>query len=202
MGEENMVKLAILEKELEAELAKVVGPVKGCFGTLLMSADNEHCKACPELEPCKVEMEVNRPGLLEAAESKVTDETLKVELGVEWDGIAELKKMFENPPERKTELLEAPKAIEAPVEAVEPGALDLDALKGATRLTVNWTKLVGAVLAERPKNINGVALLVQKETGASKAARTNMAKGILQAMNKQGVVRLHDTFRTWRYEWL
>ena len=82
---ESMVKLEMLEKELEAELAKVTAPVKGCFGTLLMSVDNEHCKACPELEPCKVAVDATRPELLLEAEVAVETKTaaVEVEAGVE-----------------------------------------------------------------------------------------------------------------------
>ena len=126
---------------------------------------------------------------------------------LEWNGVAELRKMFENPPERKTELVaeEAPRLLEAPrpIEAPKVDAGEWSELmKEVTRLAVNWEKLAADTLAARPKTLNELALLVKAQTGASKKVRTNIAKSILKGLDRNGAVRLQDTFRTWRYEWL
>ena len=138
----NEQKMAELESMVNAELARIDYSKKGCFGTLLLTMDDEICGACADMPQCQEKVEANQDALIaevneaaEVAEAEVVD--------------GELKEMLKPEPKKA----EAPKKSRVTMHKA--------AVKIKTKIDVPWDAVVTEVIETMPDTFKGVAAIVR-----------------------------------------
>ena len=183
------LKLSQLEKEVEANLAKIDLSKPGCFGTLVRKIDDSECKECAEYKKCNETMKASDAEQMVDINKELEVIGVKYEIDTELTAIkeAEAKAKAEAEEKARKETNEAEaKAKAKPEKKVEMTDLRKAPLKMKTRIDVDWDGIILEILNKRPTKYSGVAKVVRGKLDKKYTASAyNYTNKILDGLRKQ-----------------